>query len=58
MKDGIGENVFQPVIGEIEFVVTQQGIFLNPVMRRRAGVMFEAPESKLPLSGYCVRRRQ
>src|SRR6202047_1682979 len=44
VKDRIGINVFAAVISEIDLVVAQNWVSVNPVMRRRAYVVRESAQ--------------
>src|SRR5918992_3754936 len=48
----IGEDVTQPIVAELELVVTQQGVRLDQYMSARARVVLEA--GKRELLGHCV----
>src|SRR5713226_8431463 len=55
VKDGVGENIFEAVLAELELVVAQHGIVLDHVVCRGANVVLESAQGQFrgldPASG-------
>src|SRR6266852_1357612 len=55
VKDGVGENIFEAELAELELVVAQHGIVLDHVVRRGANVVLESAQGQFrgldPASG-------
>jgi len=47
VEDGIGEDVLEPVISEIDFVVADQRILLQAVMRGLTSIVNKSAQSEL-----------